>query len=822
MADQDPPMNERQVVPNGQLVPALGNNVYRRAAALIYNAYYTDDLDEEAEEFLDQNMLSRAFYVLEFNVGASASSDRYKNKYVYPPPAPPAPAAVDGQPVVVPPAPDPIQALRSAKATLRDGIPFVPIFDFNEWLWERQWSSAGWLATEAGRKVAAGAIQQGTARLAAPGAVQQRQNIGPYQGNQFQFRPEAIGYFDPQFPLEQNEGPLDTGRSGKDMVFRNPIVFLQRAVDYCQTPGVDPAVVKRDLPLLFRGTVAHWCSTMLTPADRKRAMDDPSENLAIWSQLIMGFFAPPPDQAWEEMEKISYRVRDFLDGRQPAEYVAQKVTLCKAAELDDRATMRFIWKGLDPEFQNAMPPLDTYAGPGDIVKTMMRKWETWLKLYSNSRQYRPRDYTASLPRFNGASSSSVNQSFRQYSQREAVPRYSGYVKQEPGKTSSTTGLYKKKAHDTLTIKREGTPARAPNLSPKKPCFLCNSTSHWQATCPKNPAAKKGIFIAEVTGDHEYDVEHAAYVYHTHGLLEEQAETWNEDQHDFFEAMYEDYEDDPVATYFLMTPFEPQEDKATVCYSVEADQAPVKSRFTDCPVIDIVIPQQPSGLGYRGPIKATPDSGSGLSLVDRVLLSRILSILQAADPECVIRTAPNPLPLKGLGDISVPTVEYISFKLFLPGTHAVTGAAFLAAIRVEFYIVDNLNAGLLLGNDVLFPSRATLDYGSSTFNLPVHAFTMPMFVHRPAAMARPLMLKVAREVEIPAASVGTVPFQPVQMRIGTDYLFEPDSQDLPVDALLSSHLINDRSDVVTVTNWSREPIILARNEKLGYAVPLSDE
>ena len=96
-----------------------------------------------------------------------------------------------------------------------------------------------------------------------------------------------------------------------------------------------------------------------------------------------------------------------------------------------------------------------------------------------------------------------------------------------------------------------------------------------------------------------------------------------------------------------------------------------------------------------------DTGSGMSLVNRKALDSIpwWETKHLKKIEAVVG-------IKGVGDDSVPytSKETIVLNVFLPD---LSGKRF-AKVRREFHIVDNLDCGLLIGNDIIEPEGIVID------------------------------------------------------------------------------------------------------------------
>ncbi|KAN0072813.1 hypothetical protein V8E54_008927 [Elaphomyces granulatus] len=79
-----------------------------------------------------------------------------------------------------------------------------------------------------------------------------------------QFKPEEIGFFDPE--LDQGLGDGDIISIGKELWMRNVFVFIQRIKDVTALKGSE--VVRTNLPTCLRGAAQRWYSDELNDRDK--------------------------------------------------------------------------------------------------------------------------------------------------------------------------------------------------------------------------------------------------------------------------------------------------------------------------------------------------------------------------------------------------------------------------------------------------------------------------------------------------------------------------------------------------------------------------
>ena len=68
---------------------------------------------------------------------------------------------------------------------------------------------------------------------------------------------------------------------------------------------------------------------------------------------------------------------------------------------------------------------------------------------------------------------------------------------------------------------------------------------------------------------------------------------------------------------------------------------------------------------------------------------------------------SPLRVRGVRSNHYETSEYVTQKIYLPATDD-DGNSILVCLYRELYIVDNLRAKMLIGNDIIGPENIVID------------------------------------------------------------------------------------------------------------------
>ena len=68
---------------------------------------------------------------------------------------------------------------------------------------------------------------------------------------------------------------------------------------------------------------------------------------------------------------------------------------------------------------------------------------------------------------------------------------------------------------------------------------------------------------------------------------------------------------------------------------------------------------------------------------------------------------SPLQVRGVSTTKYKTSDFISIAVYLPSVDSL-GNKVLVYIKREFYLVDNLRAKILIGNNIIAPEKIVID------------------------------------------------------------------------------------------------------------------
>lgn len=206
-----------------------------------------------------------------------------------------------------------------------------------------------------------------------------------------------------------------------------------------------------------------------------------------------------------------------------------------------------------------------------------------------------------------------------------------------------------------------------------------------------------------------------------------------------------------------------------------------------------------------------DSGTSMTMLDRKLKEKDL-------PDVHVHTMAVPARVRGIGNDVHETNEYIIQGIYLPGGKDEEGrpATAKTALR-EIHLVDNLAAGMLIGNDVLVPEGIDLLFSTQTARIGSCGVEVPIEIRSKGPIMK-RVISAKKPTIIPPKSTAVVEIHHLDLP-DRDFLFEPIE-----DSTLSLYagLMGNQTAGVLVKNEEEQPIRIRRNMKLGDLHELSTD
>src|SRR5271156_5455910 len=222
-------------------------------------------------------------------------------------------------------------------------------------------------------------------------------------------------------------------------------------------------------------------------------------------------------------------------------------------------------------------------------------------------------------------------------------------------------------------------------------------------------------------------------------------------------------------------------------------------FNYCEVRYQLSPKSPKSESW-----GCADTGSGMSLVDE-------SVLKASTPSSK-RTANSPVHIKGIGDELYLSKESVVLDVFFPD---VTNTRF-AKITREFHIVQDMDCGLLIGNDIIEPEGIVINLAKKRMQISAcDNMVCQLKVRRKQRDSSHIVIRCAQATVV---REGAHLFEQVRVRFPQlekkKYPFKACSN-LPKGCHIFQNEISGDWTKIIVTNWSDKDVTIPKDFKLGY-------
>ena len=204
-----------------------------------------------------------------------------------------------------------------------------------------------------------------------------------------------------------------------------------------------------------------------------------------------------------------------------------------------------------------------------------------------------------------------------------------------------------------------------------------------------------------------------------------------------------------------------------------------------------------------------DTGCGSTMIDRQFLASKRPDYAAH----VVKT--SPMKVNGIGSASLSTSEKIALDLTIPGE--ADGDAARASFTRYAYIVDDLKAKLLIGNDILGPEDMVPHVGKGKLTIgSCGNFTTPLHVTPREGERVKRAVRSLAVVTIPPHSCAAVPvkYKGGKLPHDRDFVFNPHDVDrLDAEGGVFSHIVNANFCFVQARNTTDKPVSITKSERL---------
>src|SRR5271155_4984352 len=226
-------------------------------------------------------------------------------------------------------------------------------------------------------------------------------------------------------------------------------------------------------------------------------------------------------------------------------------------------------------------------------------------------------------------------------------------------------------------------------------------------------------------------------------------------------------------------------------------------FNYCEVRYQLSPKSPDSESW-----GCADTGSGMSLVDESVIQSI--------PESSGKTrhSNSPVHIKGVGDEMYLSKESLVLDVFFPD---VTNTR-LAKITREFHIVQDMDCGLLIGNDIIEPEGIVIDLAKKRMRISSCGnMVCQLRVRRKNLQSNPnrIVVRCAEKIVVRKNSYGIDNYVQVRFpKLDQKYPFK-EFPNLPKNCFVGALSISPETTKLCVYNYSGQEFILPKDYKLGY-------
>jgi hypothetical protein len=199
-----------------------------------------------------------------------------------------------------------------------------------------------------------------------------------------------------------------------------------------------------------------------------------------------------------------------------------------------------------------------------------------------------------------------------------------------------------------------------------------------------------------------------------------------------------------------------------------------------------------------------DTGSGMSLVDEsVLESGALSS----------RKSQSPVHIKGVGDEMYLSKESVVLDVFFPD---VTNTR-LAKITREFHIVQDMDCGLLIGNDIIEPEGIVINLAKKRMQISAcDNMACQLKVRRKQRESSHVVVRCAQSTVVRAGAHLIKEQVPIRFsQLEKRYYPFKASSNLPKGCHLFMDRMSGHSTDIIVYNWSDKDVTFPKDFKFGY-------
>ena len=697
--------------------------------------------------------------------------------------------------------------------------------------------------------------EQGAAPPGPPGPPGEAGPPGPpgdINGNNF--RPKDIGYFDP------TEGMSDSiDERDRDRTYRNVFSFTNRLRVKATT--IDPAVIRHNLDTCLLGKADTWYTEELSHVQRVGLRAD-NNGVNEWCKALENRFRDSPTKAMEKPETTRYTLLDARRRKEPSEYVQSIIINGRNAGIaeTERSQVMLAWQHMDAELRRDLPRPSDRSTISQFIESVNDNKDLWFDVYSRPERRPGSTQMQGQPRFSYRSGYTQPLPARPYQPMDYQPyRQENY--QRPGDNQRKRQVWRTapQAANQPTLPAPRVPLQIANGNAGSPFnprptfpnrgrggtrpFNQNQPT-WRNTSYPNTQRVRAYHGAnesheEVSNALDEDPSHDpdySEAYHHDPNREEAYCAGDQDDH---------HQDPPTGDHLEVDAHYVATVKDIKCRHCRAkypsNNALHRHLRSGCSAPEEIAANNTSpnisghvvgrkitsdatdlrsnGYGFRGwhyvtalialSTNATPtdlclDTGCTMTLIDR-------KFLHEQTPNTRIKYLDSTIAVRGVGAGKHHTNEFAVVNLYLSGTHP-DGSNAVAVITREAHVVDDLNARMLIGMDILGPEAVVLDIPQRL-----------AIIHSCQKVSVPLTItpRSPRRIDVAvSAKDRTIVPRNTVMRVAIEKAHLPDDRDMILQpspgasvevhtSMVDCHLLH-----IHVHNRSSTDTVIEKHSKLG--------
>ena len=219
------------------------------------------------------------------------------------------------------------------------------------------------------------------AGIATPRQSQKTKAQAPRQKRAPHFRPQDIGYFDPN-PQAALLEVKDTHN-----IYHNVLSFTNRL--RVKRPTMDATLLRQNIESCLLGAADDWYTNQLNHLSRVGLRSD-ANGVKECCDALESRFRDSPGKSLTLLESIRYTVQDVRDKRDPADYVFSIVLNGKNAGIatTDAAQVLLAYELVDGELRRDLSRPTAASMVTELLKELRHQKDIWFDIYG-SHEARP-------------------------------------------------------------------------------------------------------------------------------------------------------------------------------------------------------------------------------------------------------------------------------------------------------------------------------------------------------------------------------------------------------------------------------------------------